>query len=74
MYKYINTKNNIIITKRYWNNIFLSLKKQLIGTSHECDYPISIKRIYKLTSDIINIKQSSYDIHNRVEEILNNSL
>ena len=52
----------------------LELEKNLIGISHECDFPTSIKNIPKLTSSNIGKHRISEDIHSSVEELLKNSI
>ena len=53
---------------------FLGLSKQLVGVSHECDFPEEVKKIKKLTKTEIKNTNSSYDIHLQIEKILENSL
>jgi len=52
----------------------LGLENNLVGISHECDYPISIKKLPKLTSSSIGKNKNSKAINNSVEELLNNSI
>ena len=52
----------------------LGLEKSLVGVSHECDYPASVKSLPKLTSSSIGEHRSSGDIHRSVESLLKNSL
>lgn len=52
----------------------LELAKNLVGISHECDFPISIKTLPKVTSSSIGKNMNSKDIHNSVEELLKNSI
>lgn len=53
---------------------FLGLDSQLVGVSHECDFPEKVKNLAKLTKTDIKINASSYDIHLQIEKILENSL
>ena len=53
---------------------FLDLSSQLVGVSHECDFPENVKNIKKLTRTDIKTKTSSYDIHLQIKKILENSL
>ena len=52
----------------------LGLEKNLVGISHECDYPISVKGLPSLTSSSIGKHANSEDIHQSVESLLKNSL
>ena len=52
----------------------LGLEKNLVGVSHECDFPASVKRLPKLTSSRIGEHRSSEDIYRSVESLLKNSL
>src|SRR6516165_5934769 len=40
----------------------LGLEDQLVGRSHECDFPESVKRLPVCTAPKFNIEGSSYDI------------
>ena len=53
---------------------FLGLGNQLVGVSHECDFPESVRNIKKLTKTDIKTNTSSYNIHLQIEKILENSL
>ena len=53
---------------------FLGLKNQLVGVSHECDFPKEVKEIKKLTKTNIKTNISSFDINLQIEKILKNSL
>ncbi len=53
---------------------FLGLDRQLVGVSHECDFPENVKNIKKLTKTDIKTNTSSYNIHLQIEKILENSL
>jgi iron complex transport system substrate-binding protein len=52
----------------------LGLEKNLVGISHECDYPFSVKGLPSLTSSSIGKHANSEDIHQSVEWLLKNSL
>ena len=53
---------------------FLGLDSQLVGVSHECDFPEKVKSLKKLTNTDIKTDVSSYNIHLQIEKILENSL
>ena len=53
---------------------FLGLDSQLVGVSHECDFPEKVKSLKKLTKTDIKADVSSYNIHLQIEKILENSL
>ena len=53
---------------------FLGLDSQLVGVSHECDFPEKVKSLKKLTKTDIKTNVSSYNIHLQIEKILENSL
>ena len=53
---------------------FLGLDSQLVGVSHECDFPEKVKNLKKLTKTDIKTNATSYDIHLQIEKILENSL
>ena len=53
---------------------FLGLDSQLVGVSHECDFPEKVKNLKKLTKTDIKTNVSSYNIHLQIEKILENSL
>ena len=52
----------------------LNLEKNLVGISHECDYPNSIMNLPKLTSSSIDKHKNSQEIHGLMETLLANSL
>ena len=52
----------------------LGLESQLVGVSHECDFPASVNRLPRLTSSGVNHRAMSRDIHQSVAEILKNSI
>jgi iron complex transport system substrate-binding protein len=52
----------------------LGLEKQLVGISHECDFPASVKNLPRLTSSSVNHLAPSRDIHQSVSDILKTSI
>jgi iron complex transport system substrate-binding protein len=48
----------------------LGLEERLVGRSHECDYPESVKRLPVCTSPKFAVTGSSADIDRRVKETL----
>jgi iron complex transport system substrate-binding protein len=52
----------------------LGFEKQLVGRSHECDYPPSVKRLPQLTSPKFNVEGTSYEIDQRVKAIVQEAL
>ena len=52
----------------------LNLSKNLVGISHECDYPKEILKLPKLTDSKIKIEQSSLKIDIDIKKILEKSL
>src|SRR5262245_33918327 len=48
----------------------LGLEDQLVGRSHECDHPASVKRLPVCTSPKFPVTGSSADIDRRVKETL----
>ncbi len=48
----------------------LGLEKNLVGVSHECDFPESVALLPKLTSSSINAELSSFNIHKSVMEVM----
>src|ERR1700750_2333312 len=52
----------------------LGFESQLVGRSHECDYPPSVKQLPQLTSPKFNVEGSSYEIDQRVKAILQEAL
>ena len=53
---------------------FLGQKNSIIGRSHECDYPIGLSHVAKLTSPKINVEGTSKEIDKQINTILENSL
>ena len=52
----------------------LGLEKNLVGISHECDFPSSVSNLPCLTSSSIGKHKNSEDIHQSVEALLKKSL
>ncbi len=52
----------------------LGLEELLVGRSHECDYPPSVKQLPICTSPKFNIEGLSYEIDQRVKAILQEAL
>ncbi|MFL2661906.1 MAG: ABC transporter substrate-binding protein [Alphaproteobacteria bacterium] len=52
----------------------LNLSDNLVGISHECDYPKEVLKLPKLTTSRIKTKQSSLKIDYEIKEILEQSL
>src|SRR5262249_56260007 len=52
----------------------LGFEDQLVGRSHECDYPPSIKRLPQCTSPKFDVDGSSYEIDQRVKAIVEGAL
>ena len=48
----------------------LGLEKNLVGVSHECDFPESVALLPKLTSSSINAALSSSTIHKSVMKVM----
>ena len=53
---------------------FLGEKNSIIGCSHECDYPLGLEKIDKLTSPKINVDGTSNEINKQINSLLENSL
>ena len=53
---------------------FLGEKNSIIGRSHECDYPLGLEKIDKLTSPKINVDGASNEINKQINTLLENSL
>ena len=45
----------------------LGCEDQLVGRSHECDYPESVKRLPVCTEPKFNVEGTSYQIDQRVK-------
>jgi iron complex transport system substrate-binding protein len=52
----------------------LGFEDQLVGRSHECDYPTSVKQLPQLTSPKFNVEGTSAEIDQRVKSILQDAL
>jgi len=52
----------------------LGFEKQLVGRSHECDYPASVRALPVCTEPKFNVEGSSYQIDQRVKAILQEAL
>src|SRR5262252_5808172 len=52
----------------------LGFEPQLVGRSHECDYPPSVKNLPQCTSPKFDIEGSSYQIDERVKAIVEGAL
>src|SRR5262249_32092838 len=52
----------------------LGFEEQLVGRSHECDYPTSVKRLPQCTSPKFDVDGSSYEIDQRVKAIVEGAL
>jgi iron complex transport system substrate-binding protein len=52
----------------------LGLEKNLVGVSHECDYPNTVQSLPRLTSSRINPMLDSSAIHKSVLEVMKNAV
>ena len=52
----------------------LGLEKNLVGVSHECDYPETVQSLPRLTSTRANPALDSAGIHNSVLEVMKNAV
>jgi len=52
----------------------LGLEDQLVGRSHECDYPETVERLPVCTEPKFSVEGSSYEIDQRVKAILQEGL
>lgn len=52
----------------------LGMKDKLVGRSHECDFPTTIKNLPQCTSPKFNIEGTSYEIDQRVKAVLQEAL
>ncbi len=52
----------------------IGLKDNLIGISHECDFPLDILKLPRLTLSKISSKGNSKEINNNIDKLLKNSL
>ena len=52
----------------------LGLEKNLVGVSHECDFPQTVQSLPKLTSSSVNTNLSSAKIHESVLEVVKSAI
>ena len=52
----------------------LGLEKNLVGVSHECDFPKTVQSLPKLTSSSVNTNLSSTKIHESVLEVVKSAI
>jgi iron complex transport system substrate-binding protein len=52
----------------------LGFEDQLVGRSHECDFPPSVKRLPQCTSPKFNVEGASYQIDERVKALVQDAL
>src|SRR5215470_10532018 len=52
----------------------LGFEDQLVGRSHECDFPESVKRLPVCTAPKFNVEGTSYQLDQRVKAILQEGL
>jgi iron complex transport system substrate-binding protein len=52
----------------------LGFEDQLVGRSHECDYPLTVKDLPQLTSPKFKVEGSSLEIDQRVKSIVQEAL
>jgi iron complex transport system substrate-binding protein len=52
----------------------LGFERQMVGRSHECDFPASVKRLPVCTSPKFQVEGLSYEIDQRVKAILQEAL
>ena len=52
----------------------LGLIDNLVGISHECDYPRGIEKLPKLTKSKVDINETSYNINEDIQSILEKGL
>lgn len=52
----------------------LGFENQLVGRSHECDFPVSVKNLPQLTSPKFKVEGSSLEIDQRVKSIVQEAL
>lgn len=52
----------------------LGFEDELVGRSHECDYPLAVKRLPVCTSPKFEVEGLSYEIDQRVKAILQEAL
>lgn len=52
----------------------LGFEDQLVGRSHECDFPLEVKRLPQLTSPKFEVEGTSAEIDQRVKSVLQDAL
>lgn len=52
----------------------LGFEDQLVGRSHECDFPLEVKRLPQLTSPKFEVEGTSAEIDQRVKSVLEDAL
>ena len=52
----------------------LGLINNLVGISHECDYPQGIEKLPKLTKSKVDVNETSYNINENIQSILEKGL
>jgi len=52
----------------------LGFEDQLVGRSHECDFPLEVKRLPQLTSPKFKVEGTSAEIDRRVKSVLEDAL
>lgn len=52
----------------------LGLEADLVGRSHECDYPASVRELPALTEPKFDVRGTSREIDDRVKDVLQNAL
>ena len=52
----------------------LGLINNLVGISHECDYPPGIDKLPKLTKSKVDVNETSYNINENIQSILEKGL
>ena len=52
----------------------LGLINNLVGISHECDYPRGIEKLPKLTKSKVDVDETSYNINENIQRILEKGL
>ncbi|MHB8383628.1 MAG: cobalamin-binding protein [Candidatus Binataceae bacterium] len=52
----------------------LGFEDELVGRSHECDYPVAVEKLPALTEPKFKVEGTSAEIDNRVKQIVGDSL
>ena len=52
----------------------LGFQDQLVGRSHECDYPVGVEKLPACCEPKFSTKGTSSEIHDRVQELVSKSL